>query len=154
MAYSIIELNSLDLDIFFQDGSKIIHLASAGGLLPERLLNSDSYNENVLNIISNFNPEFEFEVNPNLIEILGINQDNLENYIGSFVEMAKRGFYSYDKSRLGDFEDLTFHLVARPKSPLKPHILFGRYDILEKVITSTSDLPFDFKSFNLSEHIQ
>lgn len=154
MSYSIIELNSLDLDIFFKDESKMIHLASAGGLLPERLLNSDSYNKNILDIISNFNSEFEFEVNPNLTEILGISQDGLENYIISFIEMAKRGFYSYDKSKLGDFEDLTFHLVARPKSPLKPNILFRKYDnILENVITATSDLPFNFESLNLSEHI-
>ena len=65
--------------------------------------------------------------------------------------MAKCGFYSYDKSKLGDFEDTNFHLVAWPgrkinenKNPL----------IFEKIISINSIIPTDLNSFDLSEYIE
>lgn len=152
MAYSLIEQHSRDLDIFLKDSIKFIHFASAGGLLPERTINSDEYNNLIVEAISKDKSELEVEINPNLIELLGLNQDGLTRYLGSFVEMAKKGFYSYDKSKLGNFEDQTFHLVAKPKQPTK-NLLYEKYKILDKVITSQTDFPTEFITFNISEYI-
>ena len=152
MAYSIIEQSSLDLDIFFKDEDKIIHLASAGGILPKQLLNSDVYNNRLLNtILTDYSFEFQYELNPNLVEILAINQDELENYTKTFIEMAKKGFYSYDKTVLGDFTDQTFHLVARPViSSLRPYKILDNFELLN----ASKILPNDYLTFNLFEHFQ
>lgn len=152
MAYSLIEQHSRDLDIFLRDNSKFIHFASAGGMLPERAINSDEYNNLIIEAISQDKSELEIEINPNLIELLGLNQDGLNRYLGSFVEMAKKGFFSYDKSKLGDFEDQTFHLVAKPKQPTT-NLLYEKYKILDKLIITQTDFPTEFKPFNIAEYL-
>ena len=35
-------------------------------------------------------------------------------YCHSFVEMAKRGFYSFDKTNINDVQNNKYHLVAYP----------------------------------------
>ena len=61
--------------------------------------------------------------------------------------MARRGFYSYDKTVLESFEDPNFHLVARPVDKKEREIS----DITKSLITLKVDLPIDFKPFNLFE---
>ncbi|AQW92100.1 hypothetical protein [Elizabethkingia anophelis] len=152
MAYSLIEQHSRDLDIFLRDSNKFIHFASAGGLLPEQAINSDEYNNLIIEAISSDTSEFEIDINPNLIELLGLNQDSLTTYLESFIEMARKGFFSYDKSKLGDFEDQTFHLVARPRQPITD-LLHKKYNILDRVITTQTDFPTEFEPFNISEFL-
>lgn len=155
MAYSLLEQHSRDLDIFLSDGSKLIHIASAGGSLPKSILNSDVYNDNILSSISQIdsNSNFEVDINPNLSEILDLNENGIENYVKSFVDMARKGFSSYDKTRIGNFEDQTFHLVAKPSSPTNPNILFENYELNENLIISNLSFPNDYQIFNLSEYV-
>jgi hypothetical protein len=151
MAYSLIEQHSRDLDIFLLDSNKLIHFASGGGLLPERAINSDEYNNLILAEISQDLSEFEIEINPNLSELLNLNQENLERYLVSFIEMARKGFYTYDKSKLGNFEDQTFHLVAKPIRP-QQNILFEKYYLFDKIINPRTDFPTEFEPFNISQY--
>lgn len=119
MAYSKIEQRTLDLNIFFRDNEKIIHLASAGGELPINLLNTDEYNDSFFDEIIELESEIEVDINPNLLEILGTNSENqfnLEQYLYDFVEIAKKGIYSYDKTYIDDPESKKYHLVAKPKN--------------------------------------
>ena len=155
MAYSLLEQHSRDLDIFLSDRSKLIHIASAGGSLPKTVLDSDVYNDNILTSLSQIdsNLSFEVDINPNLVEILDLNENEIENYIKSFVEMASKGFYSYDKTRICNFEDQTFHLVAKPSSPTNPNILFENYELNENLIISILSFPNDYQLFNLSEYV-
>lgn len=153
MAYSLLEQHSRDLDIFLSDGNKLIHIASGGGSLPKPILETDIYNENILSSISKSNSNFEVDINPNLIEILDLKENELQNYMTSFVDMARKGFYSYDKTRIGNFEDQTFHLVAKPSSPINPNILFESYEITQEIIISESNFPDNYQMFDLSEYI-
>lgn len=153
MAYSLIEQSSQDLDIFFSDGEKLIHFASAGGRIPDRLLNSDNYNQIVTNAIAVNSPNFEIEINPNLSEILGLNNQNLESYLTSFTEMAKKGFYSYDKTKIGEFDDQNFHLVAKPKSPLTTNTLFNTHKINVDMIKVEINLPKSFEVFDITKFV-
>jgi hypothetical protein len=152
MAYSLIEQHSRDLDIFLRDSNKLIHFASAGGLLPIRTINSDEYNDLIIADISRDQSEFEIEINANLLELLNLNQDNLERYLASFIEMAKKGFYTYDKSKLGNFEDQTFHLVAKPLRA-DMHAQSEKYRFFDKIISTRTDFPFDFQPFDISQYI-
>lgn len=153
MAYSLIEQHSRDLDIFLCDSDKFIHLASAGGMLPERAVNSDIYNNLVIEELSQDNSDFEIEINPNISELLNLTDDGLADYLVSFVEMAKKGFFSYDKSKLGDFEDQTFHLVAKPKFLIKPSLLYEKFKSFEKIINTQKVFPTEFEIFDISQYI-
>jgi len=153
MAYSLIEQLSRDLDIFFLDNNKIIHLASGCGILPEGLLETDIYNDSVLSTIFQNNLNLEVDINPNLTDILNLDNQGLNNYLVSFMDIAKRGFYTYDKTRLGNNEDFDFHLVAKPKSPLRRGDIFETYKIKQELITSKHTIPDDFTIFNLREFI-
>lgn len=96
---------------------------------------------------------FEVDINPNLSELLDLNENGIENYVKSFVDMASKGFYSYDKTRIGNFEDQTLHLVAKPSSPTNPNILFENYELNENLIISNLNFPSDYQIFNLSEYV-
>lgn len=150
MAYSEIEQITRDLDIFFSDNKKLIHLASGGGRLPNVLAATDSANEQIIESISGIFSEFEIDINPGLIQLLGLNEDGLNNYLVSFVEMAKKGFYTYDKTNIDEKDDMTFHLVAKPTSKISLSSLYEKYQI--KHITDIQQtLPEDFITFNLSQ---
>ena len=144
MAYTLIEQQSRDLDIFLRDKGKIIHIASAGGRLPNILANSDLTSEDFFERLDSYEPIFEVEINGNIGELLGIQEAGLDNYLEDFRLMARRGFYSYDKTRIGNFDDRFFHLVAYPK--------FGDTKFIyreDDLIISNKNFPTDFKSFDL-----
>lgn len=145
MAYSIIEQATKDLDIYFKDKFKLIHIASAGGNLPNQLAENDLLNEDFASTITNFEELYEFEVNPNLTGLLNLNDTGLDLYLIDFVLMAKRGFYSYDKTILGDFSNPMFHLVARPILTDNAKAIVNTEILLKIGIV----LPTHFDSFNL-----
>ncbi|CAI9675549.1 MULTISPECIES: hypothetical protein [Elizabethkingia] len=147
MAYSVIEQRTLDLNIFFKDDKKIIHLASAGGDLPINLLNSDEYNETFFEELIQLEPIFEIQINPNLIEILGNdeNQINIEQYIYDFAEIAKRGIFSYDKTFLSNPESKKYHLVAMPLNPDKLNISSEKLIKINQIISTSFEIQnFEF----------
>ncbi len=126
MAYSEIEMFTNDIDWFvFDIDSKPIHVASAGGVLPNAIKENNIMNEHNIEVISTL-PEVysdnDIIINPRLRDIIGIYLDSnifeelaLRNYISSFLLMAKRGFYSFDKTKIEDSNDTHYHLVAYPK---------------------------------------
>lgn len=152
MAYSEIEQITRDLDVFFSDDNKLIHLATAGGILPNFLTTTDVYNDQILESIANINPDFEIDINPELAQLLNLTEGELDDYLVSFVEMAKKGFYTYDKTLIGEKEDMTFHLVAKPASNIKLSSLYKMYRI-EQIINSNLPLPDKFTTFNLNQLI-
>lgn len=149
MAYSIIEQETKDLDLFFKDNDKPIHIASAGGQIPFLLAENDIQNEEFSSEVSTLEEIFEIETNPGLIDLLNITTENLQAYLNDFISMARKGFYSYDKTNLGDFENAYFHLVAKPKPLMDLKIS----TLTEKLLKIDTVLPTDFTSFNLFELI-
>lgn len=145
-AFSEQEMLSLDIDWFVGIGCIYIHAASAGGMLPnvvmerkEETLETFSKIRKADNIFS----DEQIEINPNLREILDIDhhledyqyvfntmheEANFRNelapideyinnvYAKSFKAMARKGFISFDRT-LTD-EDGVYHWVARPLQPL------------------------------------
>nr|WP_315247450.1 hypothetical protein [uncultured Flavobacterium sp.] len=152
MAYSIIEQQTRDIDIFVKDNNKKIHITSAGGRLPDILAENDIRNELIISQRNNFVENFDFIVNPNLNDILNFATENdLENYLTDFTFMAKCGFYSYDKSNLGNFEDQTYHLVAWPGKRINNNT---NSLIYEQLISIDRILPTELSPFNLFEYLR
>lgn len=149
MAYSLIEQETRDLDIFFKDNFKLVHIATAGGQIPNQLAENDRQNEEFASEVSTLYQGFDVEVNPNLGVFENIPKDGLERYLRDFVLMASRGFYSYDKTKLGHFGDQFFHLVARPKEKTYVILKINRV----KLFKINTELPTSFVSFNLFKFI-
>ena len=120
-----------DVDWFaFVDG-KYIHAMSFGGGIPESV---DVLDDNVRLLYEAYQlrlmPESESEViynNEYIDERLRPQYERIgndagqrtairERYLRHFTEMARRGFYSFDR----DVNDIdVYHLVARPSKPLE-----------------------------------
>lgn len=115
--YSEIEQQTLDIDWFVTDSENVGFVASAGGKLPETILELGDQNGMLSNYFRNLSEISEAVINPRLNEILQTPTDKA--YLSDFVNMAKKGLYSFDKKVLNNFSDPHYHLVASPKKPLK-----------------------------------
>lgn len=100
-----------DIDYFYSDNEKLIHIASGGvapvGILTE--INPENYL--ALKNIERLRRRF------NISENDSIERDNLtslEDYKSFFNMIATRGFYSYDKVNIDDPECYKFQLIANP----------------------------------------
>jgi hypothetical protein len=120
MAYSLETQYARDIDWFFIDRwRRICHVASAGGFIPELISENEESNEAFFKIVQQLPEKYDFILNPRIDEILTTSQNEFienprETYLKSFISMARKGIYSFDKTVLGDFEDPYYHLVARP----------------------------------------
>ena len=117
-----------DIDWFFYVNNHYIHVASNGGILPNfvnDILRLREEQARVSQLIINQDSDFVINneyVNSRLNRVLdnigdrineNINIDDLYNsYLSSFIEMAKKGFYSFDRS-LED--DKMYTLICYPK---------------------------------------
>lgn len=118
MKYRNEYLSTRDIDWFCKINNKFIHVASAGGLLPSSI-NDRIINEKLQILVSelpdiytndqlSYNEEF-------LNKRFNNNTEAIEDYVRTFKEMAKKGFYSYDRTNFSEkFED-SYHLVVYPK---------------------------------------
>ena len=145
MAYSQIDLQTSDFDIFLFDLKKAVHLASGGGNLPTPLYETDRHNESVSAALNNFEGEFDIEINPTEL--------SAGSDLSSFIAFAKKGFYTYDKTFPGNFEDTTFHLVAKPKQPFTNQYIFEKYSIERSILSTKTIIPENFEPFNLKDFL-
>ena len=129
MAHSKVFLRTRDIDWAVKIGKNYIHVASAGGDLPKivddhlfeiwrELKNTEDIAEG--GVIIN-----EKYINEKFSELRDASAEEIEFrkqwYLCSFVEMARRGFYSFDRDVRTPFEDSRYRLVARPdKMKVKP----------------------------------
>ena len=140
--YSIEYQLTHDIDYFFiqdfGDEAKPIHIASNGGVLPDRL-GSMAFIQNCQNQAYSLPMQFDYVLNMNYLNQLNAedfpqeedNQFNdrvdlpfhLKVYAYSFVEMARRGFWSFDRLTEYSTQDMynarnlssVYQLVAYPK---------------------------------------
>ena len=86
---------------------------------------------------------------------LGLNEIELEFYLRDFRKMAQRGFYSYDKTYIDEFENRFFHLVAYPKiskSASNEKKIYDKFiqDLFKsKELLRVRKLPINFEPFDL-----
>lgn len=138
-----IEILNRDLDLFCLINNKPVHIATAGGIIPKSLESGIIFNcTRKMKECDIVWPNYDVGLNPVLRLILNYDQqteniylvlntiypDSFENltneelyrkyiqdiYGHSFINMACKGFWSYDKTNLAEPEDDVFHLVASP----------------------------------------
>lgn len=133
MSIDIKTLASLDLDVFFNCGGMPMHIATFGALLPEEL-NDEKYIHSCHRhnqVQGSIYSVEDIEVNPGALEFLESTQNRFDMlmpiderrqaYLRTFVQMARYGYYSYDRQHnmqesLGrDNEVSEYILVAYPK---------------------------------------
>ena len=145
MSYTLLEQYGRDIDYYFYNiNIGLVHFASAGGRLPSIIEGNDLNNEQLHLSVLDLPSLFEVEINPNLSQILGIEGEQLQTYLVDFVSIAKKGLFSFDKTKISDPEDRTYHVVAWPKSSeqhfLSLFILLNSK--ISNVILNMSNIPF------------
>lgn len=109
-----------DIDWFCQIGERAIHCASNGGLIPNKV-NNRNRNRRIQEIVANMEDVIEnreeIVVNDEYVYTrLGRNESPqaYENYISTFIAMAKKGFVSFDRMIDEDDDSETYVWIAKP----------------------------------------
>ena len=110
---------SHDIDWFAKAGNKCIHAMSFGGILPNDVDDRER-NTEILIEVYHTDPEYKnLVINEGyLSQRLGqadnekIYQRKRERYLRHFIEMASRGFWSFDRDL---DQDNVYHLIVKPK---------------------------------------
>jgi hypothetical protein len=154
MAYSLEQQYSRDIDWYFNDKNKnLIHVASAGGRLPKKIEENDVLIDLLHSQILELPSQFEVTINSILGEFVSFESNEArELYLTDFKEMAQRGLISIDKTKLGNFEDLTYHIVAFPKNATSVDAF---YNLTDKVFNSKETIDTgNNKPFNLFNYFE
>lgn len=137
-----------DIDWFCYINGRPIHAASNGGTLPQMINN---ISQNVKNQKLAYSLDYiynleEIEINTKYINKLFASKDKEKeysgfdvltmqnNYLRTFIDMARRGFYSFDRQFYNKYRSNKYIPVAWP----------GNY-------TKTIDKKLDIDGFNLDE---
>nr|WP_315031187.1 hypothetical protein [uncultured Chryseobacterium sp.] len=123
MMIAEIEQETMDMDWFFTDGKHIGFMASGGGKLPDSVAESESNRQLLALYFRNLPDTSEVLINPELDTVLINSQRSNtgadERYLEDYVLMTKKGLYAFDKTKMNNFLDPYYHLVASPKAPLE-----------------------------------
>ncbi len=119
MRYSDSYIANHDIDWFCTIGGLCVHVASAGGKIPE-LINDDDQLRTIqhqVELLPDIYSDEDIFYNEAAIS-KAIGQDNGPNardqYIESFSAMARKGFISLDKKNIADPEDNHYQFVCWP----------------------------------------
>jgi hypothetical protein len=136
MRYKKSYLQTHDLDYFFIKDGKYCHAASAGGDLPASV-NNVRILRNLQRLVHELPflfKESEIIINrQRIIQLKGnkIIDFNITDYIDTFVQFARKGFYSYDRTNLEDIDSNQYHLVASPPYEIKVNLSIPEYNKFE-----------------------
>lgn len=125
--YNLSYIETHDIDWFCIIGDILIHCASNGGRLPEKVDNRN-HNRRIQKYVANMadviESEEDIEVNDKYVYGRlgqGPSPDAYNNYIATFVAMAKKGFMSFD--RMIERQDTDNYIwIAKPKRQVKVEI--------------------------------
>lgn len=111
--YTESEIHTRDIDWFCAINGIYVHVASAGGNIPNFINNYSVLrpSQRAAEALVDINTDDEIHINEAFLRGMNV---NLEHYLPSFVRMAKKGFYSFDRTNVDNPEDDHYHLVAWP----------------------------------------
>ena len=120
MKYDEAYLHSKDIDWFCIINGIFVHIASAGGILPEEVNDREKLRKNqyLVNQMDDIFNDDQIVINWDFLHArFGNNvgsEENIMNYLESFIKMSKKGFVSLDRTHLEDPNDNTYHIVCMP----------------------------------------
>ncbi|MDE7166637.1 MAG: hypothetical protein K2O17_06380 [Bacteroidaceae bacterium] len=123
MEYSESYIFSKDIDWFFRMNNRYIHVASAGGKLPAIINDREKLRQvqyEVYNLPYIFSAE-EIRINQGFIRqllSLQLNDDHqlYDSYVESFINFARKGFISCDRTEIENEVSNIYHVVCVPPS--------------------------------------
>jgi len=136
--FSIQFQRSHDIDWFARINNTYIHALSFGGLLPKEV-NNREVNYNILRHVYRFEPENEIKIVVNDAYVdrrirpqarendITDFERRKERYLLHFRELAKRGFWSFDRD-LND--EKVYHLIAKPEGKIDKEWYESRVPVL------------------------
>lgn len=102
--YNESEVHTRDIDWFCAINGIYVHIASAGGRIPDRINNRRVLRpiQRAVETLENINTVDEVHINDDALQRIDVNR---EYYLPSFIRMARKGFYSFDRTNIGNIED-------------------------------------------------
>lgn len=122
MKYDLNYMLTHDIDWFCVVNGSYVHVASAGGILPEEMRDRDELRRlqyEVSQAQDLFNDD-EIEYNEKFLSNRFGNGKGREDYVRTFRDMAKKGFISMDRTNVSDPESNIYHVVCCPNRNLAP----------------------------------
>lgn len=116
-------LETHDIDWFCRIGNTAMHFASDGGALPEKVNDREQLRaiQHAVAIQDDVLEKAEIIINEQYVRrVLGNNDDlnAFNNYVESFVAMARKGFVSFDRMSEGD----EYMWIAKPSMSVEVNI--------------------------------
>lgn len=111
--YTESEVHTRDIDWFCAINGIYVHIASAGGRIPNLINNREVLRpiQRAVETLEAINTIEEVHINEDALQRIDMNR---EDYLPSFIRMVRKGFYSFDRTNIGAPEDNHYHLVAWP----------------------------------------
>ena len=122
MKYDINYMITHDIDWYCVINGLNVHVASAGGMLPENMRDRDELRllqHNVSKAQFLFS-ENEIVYNEGFLNSHFPDGKAREDYVRSFRDMARKGFVSMDRTNWTNPESNVYHVVCLPNRNLKP----------------------------------
>ena len=118
MPFSSSFLSTHDIDWFIFVNRKLVHVASAGGFIPEAVLNNLDQTYYYVASLPDINSTDSIDTIDQhfLSNQIGISSEERENYLWTFMKIAQKGIYSFDRTVITDIQDNNYHLVAWPNN--------------------------------------
>lgn len=150
ITYLYEDMVNLDIDWYCIINDRLVHVASNAGQLPKNFYSIEKLKE-IQSIVNSLPKSSSVITNEEWINTVateyyeqedGTFQEKKELYCRSFIQMAQKGFYSFD--RVYEFENSDkYHIVAAPVSIVNPYN--EKYIDLRPLL-----LEYDIKDFDFS----
>jgi len=146
-----IDPTDYDLDIFCELDIFKLHFATAGGIIPHKTMIDPDHHRFRASLKSKVNTlSFNYKLNPALDQILAIKSEeqrfsfdgeNRALYLYDFINYAKKGLFSFDRTFISKPSNSNYHLVAYP-------ILDENYGTFLNRFLNISRSVFDYSNLN------
>ena len=127
MKYNTNYMLTHDIDWFCIINGLYVHVASAGGIIPEAMRDRDELRQ-LQYIVSNapyLYSDDEIVYNESFLNSHFLEGKAKEDYVRSFKDMARKGFISMDRTDWINPESNDYHVVCCPNRNLRPIIPEG-----------------------------
>lgn len=114
--YTESEVHTKDIDWFCAINGVYVHIASAGGHIPNGINNRRVLRliQRAVDALADINTVDEVHINEKALNRINMNR---EYYLPSFIRMARKGFYSFDRTNIGNIEDNHYHFSGLANPP-------------------------------------
>lgn len=148
-------LQSHDIDWFYVVNGIPIHFASAGGIIPSKANDRKNLRwvQRKVNKLPDILDAKDIQINPNLDEQFH-DKKALNEYLCSFLNMAKKGFVSYDRKDIMDVNSVVYTFVCGPKNYLAENSVLEVLESVPHIDVNNIDVLNPIQELNIIEDIE